>query len=290
MLDGVIEAIEEWMRKLLTGMIVENMGSMYEDVNAKVGLIAGAVGQTPQGWNASIYSMVRNLSDTVIMPIAGTIIAYVLCYELISMIMEKNSMYDIETWMIFRFVMKAGIAVYLVGHTLDITLAIFEVGQHVVSSASSAIGGSTDINPALLTADLESKMEGMEIPELIALVIESSLVGLSMQIVAILILVILYVRMVEIYLYISIAPIPFATLTNREWGQIGTGYLRGLIALAFQGFFIMICVGIYAVLVASIQSSANIHSALFGLAGYTLILCFSLLKTGSLSKAIFHAM
>ena len=290
MLDGVIEAIEEWMRKLLTGMIVENMGSMYEDVNAKVGLIAGAVGQTPQGWNASIYSMVRNLSDTVIMPIAGTIIAYVLCYELISMIMEKNSMYDIETWMIFRFVMKAGIAVYLVGHTLDITLAIFEVGQHVLSSASSAIGGSTDINPALLTADLESKMEGMEIPELIALVIESSLVGLSMQIVAILILVILYVRMVEIYLYISIAPIPFATLTNREWGQIGTGYLRGLIALAFQGFFIMICVGIYAALVSSIQRSANIHSALFGIAGYTLILCFSLLRTGSLSKAIFHAM
>ena len=206
------------------------------------------------------------------------------------MVMEKNNMQDIETWMLFKFVMKAGIAVYLVGHTIDITMAIFDVGQHIVSLASSAIGSSIGIDPSILTADLDTKMEAMELPELIALVFESAFVGLAMQIISVFIIVILYVRMTEIYLYISIAPVPFATLANREWGQIGNGYLRGLIALAFQGFFIMICVGIYAVLVASIQRTDNIHSALFGIAGYTVILCLSLLKTGGLSKAIFRAM
>ena len=289
MLDGVKEAIETWMRDLLTGMVTANMTTMYEDVNAKVGTIAGEVGQTPQGWNAGIYSMIKGLSDSVMMPIAGVIITYVLCYELISMLTEKNNMQEIDTWMFFKYLIKSWIAIYLVSHTLDITMAVFELGKSVVGSSAGVISGSAAINVSSLMPSMNVKMEEMGLGELTALVVETFIISLGMKLLSVMITVVLYVRMVEIYLYISVAPIPFATFSNREWGQIGNNYLRGLFALAFQGFFIMVCVGIYSILVATIQTSDNIHSALFGVAAYTIILCFSLMRTGNLSKSIFSA-
>ena len=289
MLDGVIEEIEKWMHDMLAGMVSANMSTMYEDVNTQVGTISGEVAKTPQGWNGSIYSLITSLSNSVIVPVASVIITYVLCYELISMLTEKNNMHDIDTWMFFKYLIKAWIAIYVVSHTMELTLAIFDVGKSVVSSAAGSISGSASIDITELIADIETKMEDMELGELAALVAETFIISFGMKIISLLISVILYVRMVEIYLYISVAPIPFATFSNREWGQTGNNYLRGLFALAFQGFFIMICVGIYAVLVSTIHMADNIHSALFGVAAYTVILCFSLMRTGSLSKSIFNA-
>ncbi|MBR1633622.1 MAG: hypothetical protein IJ682_01015 [Lachnospiraceae bacterium] len=289
MLDGVIEEIEKWMHGLLAGMVTANMSTMYEDVNTQVGTIAGEVGKTPQGWNGSIYNLIHGLSDSVMLPIAGVIITYVLCYELISMLTEKNNMHDIDTWMFFKYLIKAWIAVYLVSHTLDITLAVFDLGKRAVSSAAGTVSGTAVIDVSSLLSLMEEKMADMELGELAALVIETFIISFGMKLLSVLITVILYVRMVEIYLYISVAPIPFATFSNREWGQIGSNYLRGLFALAFQGFFIMVCVGIYAVLAGTIHMADNIHSALFGVAAYTVILCFSLMRTGSLSKSIFNA-
>ena len=288
MLDGVIEEIEKWMHDMLAGMVTANMAAMYDDVNTRVGTIADEVAKTPQSWNGSIFNLIRSLSDSVMLPIAGVIIT-VLCYELISMLTEKNNMNDIDTWMFFKYLIKAYIAITLVSHTMDITLAIFELGKNAVSSAAGTISGAADIDVSALITAMEEGMEEMEIGELAALVIETFIISFGMKLISVLIMVILYVRMVEIFLYISVAPIPFATLSNREWGQVGNNYLKGLFALAFQGFFIMICVGIYAVLVSNIQVADNIHSALFGVAAYTVILCFSLMKTGSLSKSIFNA-
>ena len=289
MLDGVIEEIEKWMHGLLTEMVTANMSTMYEDVNTQVGTIAGEVGKTPQGWNGHIYSLIHSLSDSVMMPIAGVIITYVLCYELISILTEKNNMHDIDTWMFFKYLVKAWIAVYLVSHTMDVTLAIFDLGRRAVSAAAGSVSGTAVIDVSFLVSVMEEKMEDMELGELVALVIETFIISFGMKLLSVLITVILYVRMTEIYLYISVAPIPFATFSNREWGQIGNNYLRGLFALAFQGFFIMVCVGIYAVLVSTIHMADNIHSALFGVAAYTVILCLSLMRTGSLSKSIFNA-
>ena len=285
MFDGIFEAIEEWMRELLTGMIHSNLDVMFTDVNAKTGEIAAQVGQTPQGWNGSIFSMIQNLSNSVIMPIAGIIITFVLCYELITMLTERNNMHEIDTWMFFKYFVKMWIAVYLVSHTFTITMAVFDVGQHVVNSATGVITGSTSIDITAAIADLDTTLEAMEIGQLVVIAIETLLVSLCMKIMSVLITVILYGRMIEIYIYTSIAPIPFATMTNREWGQIGTNYFRGLFALAFQAF--LICVAIYAVLVAGIQFSDNLSSSLFGVMAYTVVLCFSLFKTGSLSKQIF---
>lgn len=287
MFDGIFEAIEEWMRELLTGMIHSNLDVMFTDVNAKTGEIAAQVGQTPQGWNGSIFSMIQNLSNSVIMPIAGIIITFVLCYELITMLTERNNMHEIDTWMFFKYFVKMWIAVYLVSHTFTITMAVFDVGQHVVNSATGVITGSTSIDITAAIADLDTTLEAMEIGQLVVIAIETLLVSLCMKIMSVLITVILYGRMIEIYIYTSIAPIPFATMTNREWGQIGTNYFRGLFALAFQAFLMMICVAIYAVLVAGIQFSDNLSSSLFGVMAYTVVLCFSLFKTGSLSKQIF---
>ena len=289
MFDAIFEAIEEWMRTLLTTMVTSNLQTMFTDVNEKTGEIATQVGQTPQGWNGSIFSMIQNLSSTVILPIAGMIITFVLCYELISMLTEKNNMHDIDTWMFFKYFFKMMIAVYLVSNTFNITMAVFDVGQHVVNSAAGVITRDAAIDVTELLAAMETAMEDMEIGELVVLALETLLVSFGMKIMSVVITIACYGRMIEIYLYTSVAPIPFATMTNREWGQIGTNYLRGLFALAFQAFLMMVCVGIYGVLVASIQISANMHAALFGLAAYTALLCYTLFKTGSLSKQIFNA-
>ena len=287
MFDQIFDAIEEWMRELLSGVIHSNLDQMFTDVNEKTGEIAGQVGQTPQGWNSSIFSMIENLSDSVILPIAGIIITLVLCYELISMITEKNNMHDIDTWMFFKYFVKMWIAVYLVSNTFTITMAVFDVGQSVVNSASGIINGETAIDVSSLSMQMQAAMATMEIGELVVLALETFLVSFCMKIMSVVITVIVYGRMIEIYLYTSLAPIPFATMSNREWGHVGTNYFRGLFALAFQAFLMMVCVAIYAALISSVRISSNMHSALIGVAAYTVILCFSLMKTGSLSKQIF---
>ena len=285
----LFEKIEEAIRELLTNFVSSNLTTMFTDVNDKTGTIAAEVAQTPQAWNSGIFNMIQNLSNSVIIPIAGLIITFVLCYELISMITEKNNMHDMDTWMFFKWFFKSFIAVYLVTNTFNITMAIFDVGQHLVNSAAGVIGGSTTIDIATTIADMETAMESMELGELLQLSLETMLVSMCMKIISILITVVLYGRMIEIYLYTSVAPIPFATMSNREWGQIGNNYARGLLALGFQGFFIIVIVGIYCVLVNSMTVAADIHSALFSIAAYTVILCFALFKTGGISKSIFNA-
>lgn len=286
---GIIDAIEDWLRDLLISMITSNLTTLFDDVNTKVGTITTEVGQTPQGWNAGIFNMVQNLSENVIVPIAGLIITFVLCYELITVITEKNNMHDIDTFIFFKYVFKACIAVYLLSNTFTITMAVFDVAQSVVNSAGGIIAGNTNIDISSTIATMQTEMQTMELGGLVQLALETMVVSLCLKIMSILITVILYGRMIEIYLTVSVSPIPFATMTNREWGNIGTNYFKSLFALGFQGFFMMVCVAIYAVLVNSMTISADIHSALFSIAAYTVILCFSLMKTGSLSKAIFGA-
>lgn len=289
MLDKLMQSIEDWIRELFIGMVDSNLMTMFSDVNQKTSEIASQVGKTPQSWNGSIFSMIKGLSDNVIVPIAGIIITMVLCYELITMLTERNNLHEVDTWMFFKYFVKMWVAVYLVSNTFNIVMAVFDVGQSVVNNAAAYISGSTAINPDRMISAMNTAMESMGIPELMMLSIETALISLCMKLLSVLIMVILYGRMIEIYLYSSVAPIPFATMTNREWGQVGTNYFRGLLALGFQGFFMMVCVSIYAVLVATMDITGNVHMALFEIAAYTVILCYSLLKTSSLSKSIFNA-
>ena len=282
-MGGIIDKITDFIKEMLQGWVLSNLETMFTDVNDKVGTIAGEVSQTPSSWNSGIFSMVQTLSENVIVPIAGMIISFVLVYELITMVIDKNNMHDFDTSLFFRFLFKAS-------KTFDIVMAVFDVGSHVVTQAAASISGSTSLDvQATLTSMFNSQIDSMGIGELIGLGMETMIISLCMKIMSVLITVILYGRMIEIYLYVSVAPIPAATVTNREWGTVGTNYLKGLIALAFQGFFIMVCVAIYAVLVASVAVAGNLHSALWSVAAYTVILCFSLFKTGSLSKSIFNA-
>ncbi len=288
-MQSILDAINEWLKELLIGTINGNLSTMFGDVNDKVGTIAAEVGKTPQAWNASIFSMIQTLSENVIVPIAGLVITYVLCYELISMVIDRNNLHDFDTFLFFKWFFKAWVAVFLVTHTFAITMAVFDVAQHVVSSSAGVISGSTSIDVAAALSSLQEGLDALEVPELLLLVMETTLVSFGMKIMSVIITVVLYGRMIEIYLYCSVSPIPFATLTNREWGQIGNNYLRGLIALGFQGFLIMVCVGIYAVLVSSMVVADNLHTAIFSIAAYTVLLCFMLLKSGSISKSLFSA-
>jgi hypothetical protein len=288
-MQSILDAINEWIKELLIGAINGNLSTMFGDVNEKVGTIAAEVGKTPQAWNANIFSMIQSLSENVIVPIAGLVITYVLCYELISMVIDKNNMHDFDTFMFFKWFFKAWVAVFLVTHTFDITMAVFDVAQHVVARSAGVIGGSTSIDVASALSSLQAGLDSLEVPELLLLTMETTLVSFGMKIMSVIITVVIYGRMIEIYLYCSVSPIPFATLTNREWGQIGNNFLRGLIALGFQGFLIMVCVGIYAVLVKSMVVADNLHTAIFSLAAYTVLLCFMLLKSGSIAKSLFAA-
>ena len=289
-MDAIVDSISQFIKDLLAGWVMSNLEGMFTDVNDKVDTISGEVSLTPATWNASIFSMIENLSDNVIIPIAGIIITYVLCYELISMVIDKNNMHDYDAGMFFKYIFKACIAVMLLSRVSDIVLAVFDVGSYMVSEASSAITDSTEINVGTTIQDMfTAQLSTMDAGDLVGLGIETMFCTFCMKIMSVLITVILYGRMIEIYLYVSVAPVPFATITNREWGSIGTNYLKGCIALAFQGFFIMVCVGIYAALVSSISLSTDLHSALWQVMAYTVVLCFTMFKTGSLAKSIMNA-
>ena len=287
-MEYLFEEINNWIKKILIGSIQSSLSTMFDDVNEKVGTIAEEVGKTPQTWNASIFSMIQNLSENVIIPVAGLIITYVLCYELIHMVMEKNNLHNFDTFMFFKWFFKAGTAVFILTHTFDITMAVFDMAQSVVNQSAGIIHAETSINAESALNSIDAQLEAMEIPELLLLTLETFIVSFGMKIMSVVITVILYGRMIEIYAYCSLSPIPFATMTNQEWGGIGQNYFKGLLALAFQGFLIMICVGIYSVLVNNMIVAVNLHSAIFSLASYTVILCFSLLKTGTLAKSIFN--
>ena len=286
---NILDIITDWIKGILRDCIMGNLDGMFDQINNEVGEVAANVGTTPAAWNAGVFSMIRNLSDNVVVPVAGMIITFVLCYELISMLMEKNNFHDFETYAIYKWVLKAFIAVYLVTHTFDITMAIFELAQNVVQQSAGIITGTTSIDFATVIGDVSTQLEAMELGELFGLLVETMLLKITMPILSFCVMIVLVGRMIEIYIYCSIGAIPFATMTNREWGQMGQNYLRGLVALGMQGFFIMICVAIYAVLVGQITSGTNLHIAIWQCAGYTVLLCFSLFKTGSVSRSIFNA-
>lgn len=289
-MGGIVDLITDFIKDILTSWVTSNLTNMFNDVNDKVGQVAVEVGKTPSTWNSSIFTMVRNISDTVMVPIAGMIISAILCYELISMVMDKNNMHDFDTSLFIRYLGKACIAVVLLSKTFDITMAIFDVGNHIVVSAAGAINATATIDvEATLLSMFTNQLSSMSLGELFGLGLETMIVSFGMKIMSAVITVIIFGRMIEIYLYISVAPVPFSTLGNREWGSIGTNYIKALIALAFQGFFLMVCVGIYSALVASLSVAGNIHSALWTIVAYTVVLCFSMGKTSSLSRSIMHA-
>ncbi len=288
-MDAIWQKFTEWLKEILVGGIMDNLGGLFDNVNQKVGEISGQVGATPQGWNGGIYNMIRSLSDNVILPIAGVILAIVMTMELIQLITDRNNLHDVDTWMFFKWILKTSCAVLIVTNTWTIVMGVFDVAQTVVNNASGVVVGNVNIDIASHFADLEARLMEMGVGELLGLWLQSFIVGISMWVLSICIFLIAYGRMIEIYLVTSVAPIPFATMANREWGQMGQNYLRSLFALGFQGFLIIVCVAIYAVLVQNMIVDTNISTAIWSCMGYTVLLCFTLFKTGSLAKSIFNA-
>lgn len=288
-MDMIWNKFTEWLKELLIDGITDNLTGLFDNVNAKVADISGQVGATPQGWNSGIFNMIRSLSDNVILPIAGVILAVVMTLELLQLITDRNNMHDVDTWMFFKWVFKTACAVLIVTNTWNIVMGVFEAAQSVINDASGVVVGNVSIDIASNFADLEERLMEMSLGQLLGLWLQSFVVGITMWFLAICIFVIAYGRMIEIYLVTSVAPIPMATMVNREWGQMGTNYLRNLLALGFQGFLIIVCVAIYAVLVQNMIVDANISTAIWSCMGYTVLLCFTLFKTGSLAKSVFNA-
>lgn len=286
-MDLLLNTLTEWLKELLAGAIASNLTGMVDSVNTKVGDIAAQVGQTPQGWNSGIFSMIQNLSNNVILPIAGIILALVMTMEFIRIIMDKNNMHDFDTWSILMWVFKTACAILIVSNTWNIVMAVFDVSQTVVNNAAGIIVGNTDIE--LVTEGLEETLMAMELSSLIGLWFQSMIVGVTMHILSIIIMLICFGRMIEIYLVTSVAPIPMSTMMNHEWSQMGQNYLRSLFALAFQGFLIIVCVAIYAVLVQNMVVESDISMAIWTVMGYTVLLCFTLFKTSSLARSVFNA-
>ena len=257
--------------------------------DTEVGEIATQVGTTPAGWNAGIFNMIRSLSENVIVPIAGVIITFVMCYELIQLVIEKNNLHDLDTWIFFKWIFKTFVAVLLVTNTWNIVMGVFDITQSVVNDSAGVIISDTSIDIATVITDIEAKLDAMSVGGLLGLWFQSLFVGLTMKALSICIMLVVYGRMIEIYLVTSIAPIPVATMVNREWGGMGQNYLKSLLALGFQAFLILVCVGIYAVLIQTIAATDDISGAIWSCMGYTVLLCFTLFKTGSLAKSVFSA-
>lgn len=287
-MDSVLQSIEDWLHDVLVGGIMNNLSGMFNSVNAEVASIASDVAMSPANFSPGVFALVRNVSESVIVPIAGLILTFIACYELIQLIIEKNNLAHFETWIFFKWVFKTFVAVTIISNTFNIVLAVFDVTQHVITNAGGIIQGSTAVSEAQILA-LQSTVEAMDVPSLIGLWLQSLLVQITLMAISKVIFVIIYARMIEIYLMTSMAPIPFSTFANREIGHMGQNYFKSLFALGFQGFLILICVAIYAVLVQSISFSSDVISAIWGVMGYTILLCFTLFKTGSLAKSILGA-
>ena len=284
----ILDQITEWLKEMLIDAIMGNLSGMFESVNNQVGEIATSVGMTPANFSPGVFAMIRNISESVIIPIAGLILTFIACYELIQMIIDHNNLANFETWTFFKWVFKTFVAVMLITNTFNITMAVFDVAQHVVNSSAGIISTDTAVDAAALEA-MEETLKAMELGELLGLLLQSFILQVTMYALSIVIFIIVYGRMIEIYLMVSLAPIPFSTFANREQSQIGQNYLRSLFALGFQGFLIIICVGIYAVLIQSVSISGDIIASIWGVMGYTVLLCFTLFKTGSLAKSVFNA-
>ena len=287
-MDSIFQQITDWLKEMLISAIMGNLSGMFESVNNQVGEIATSVGRTPESFSPEIFAMVRNISESVIIPIAGLILTFIACYELTQLIIDHNNLANFETWIFFKWVFKTFVAVMLITNTFNITMAVFDVAQHVINASGGIIAGDTAIDASGLEA-LEETLQGMDLGPLIGLLLQSFVVQITMYALSIIIFIIVYGRMIEIYLMVSLAPIPFATFANREQNQLGQNYLRSLLALGFQGFLILVCVAIYAVLVQSVAFSDDIIADIWGVMGYTVLLCFTLFKTGTLAKSVFNA-
>ena len=287
-MQSILEQITDWLKSMIISGIMGNLSGMFDSVNQQVGQIAGDVGTTPANFSPAVFSMIRNISESVILPIAGMVLTFIACYELIQMLIEHNNLANFETWTFFKWVFKTFLAVTLISNTFNITMAVVDVAQKVISRSGGLISGSTSVSDATLTA-MQATLEGMDLGPLLGLYLQTFVVQVTMLALSAIIFVIVYGRMVEIYLMVSLAPIPFATFGNHEQSHTGQNYLRSLFALGFQGFLIMICVGIYAVLIQNLSFSDNIISSIWGVMGYTVLLAFTLFKTGSLAKSVFAA-
>ena len=287
-MQSILEQITDWLKSMIISGIMGNLSGMFDSVNQQVGQIAGDVGTTPANFSPAVFSMIRNISESVILPIAGMVLTFIACYELIQMLIEHNNLANFETWTFFKWVFKTFLAVTLISNTFNITMAVFDVAQQVIPRSGGLISGSTSVSDATLTA-MQATLEGMDLGPLLGLYLQTFVVQVTMLALSAIIFVIVYGRMVEIYLMVSLAPIPFATFGNHEQSHTGQNYLRSLFALGFQGFLIMICVGIYAVLIQNLSFSDNIISSIWGVLGYTVLLAFTLFKTGSLAKSVFAA-
>ena len=285
----LVDKLSEWLKELLVDGIISNLTGLFDATNQKVAEISGQVGLTPQAWNGSIFNMIRNLSETIIVPIAGAILAFIMTLELIQLVTDKNNLNDVDTWMFFKWAFKSAAVVLIVTNTWNIVMGIFEAGQSVVASASGIISANISIDINSVLTNLEERLMEMNVGPLFGLWFQSLFVGVCTWALTICIFIVIYGRMIEIYLVTSIAPIPMATMIGKEWGGMGQNYLRSLLALAFQAFLIIVCVATYAVLVQNIATSGDISNAIWTCMGYTVLLCFCLFKTGSLAKSVFNA-
>ena len=287
-MDSILQQITDWLKEMLVSGIMDNLTNTFDSVNEQVGQIATDVAASPSSFMPSVYNMIQNLSENVIMPIAGILLTFIACYELIQLIISYNNLASFETWFIWKWIFKTFVAVELITHTFDFTMAVFDVAGYVVTQAGGIISGSITVDASTL-ASMQTTLEAMELGPLLAIFLQSFVVQFLLRLLAVLIFVIINGRMVEIYLMVSMAPIPFATFGNKEQSMMGMNYVRSLFALGFQGFLIMVCVGIYAVLVQSVAFSTDIIGSLWKVMGYTVLLAFTLFKTGAVAKSILHA-
>ena len=287
-MERIFEQMTSWIKDWLVDALMDIMTGMFDSINSQVADVATNVATSPANFTPGVYNLMQQVSNNAIMPIAGMILTFIACYELIQLVIAHNNLANFETWIFFKWIFKTYVAVMLITHCFDITMAIFDVAGHVITSSGNIIQNSTAVNAAQLS-QLRSTLEGMSIGSLIPLFGELFLLNIGIKVMSMMVFLVIYGRMIEIYLMISLAPLPFATFGNKEQSQIGQNYVKSLVALGFQGFLILICVAIYAVLIQNVTISSDLAGSLWNILGYNILLVFALFKTSSLSKRIFSA-
>ncbi len=301
-MDFVFERLDLWIKGILADTVCSNLRSMMETIQTLTVGLDSELALSPDSYNADMWSMLQNVIDSAIVPVASLVLTAIMCLELISWLNEQNNMRttgDIMAQFV-KFIVRLFIGVLLVQKSYDITLWVFRLSNFVIFNAIGTI--NTSISADILSGSsleaIKETLVTLEIGDLLTIIGVSFLASLATVIIQAAAWIVILGRVIQIYMYCSVGAIPYATLTHKETSGIGKNYLLNLAALGFQGFFMLIAIAMYGYLINDAISKLDPGDLVspMGFISFVLkLLCcggallFTLIGSKSLSKSIFNA-
>lgn len=307
--DSFIEAIEEFFTNVLAGAsssAIDSALNLFKNGLNSDSIVGDALTTTPNAYEGGdIFLIIDNICDNIVAPIGGMILVIILLYELISVVIGGNNFREFDTSIFFKWIFKCLCGVILISHTSDIIIGVFSMGSGITKDALElAVTGDVITEEiATIAGDIQTMLttqcEG-EWGILVTFLLFSLIMWIAVVASLVIVMLVIISRMIEAFMYISIAPIPMSTFMNKEWGTIGNNWLRNLLAIAFQGVFIVVAIALFQTMfTVTLQgmlevdltdgASIDLYFNMILCIVWAIALCFTVFRSSSVSKSVFNA-